>query len=88
VLAPQVRAEWRHENLSGQYSLQAQFAADPTNTVFSIPTATADRDYFALGASLSALLARNVSAFLDFETVLGLQNVTNYGFTGGIRVSF
>jgi len=88
VLTPQFRAEWRHENLNVQPSLRAQFAADPTNTVFSIPTATPDRDYCALGASLSAALARNVSAFVDFETVLGLQNVSNYGFTGGIRMSF
>jgi outer membrane autotransporter protein len=88
VLVPQVRGEWRHENLGGQYSIQAQFAADPTNTIFSVPTDTADRNYFAVGAGLSALLAKGVSAFVDFETILGLQNVTNYGFTGGIRVSF
>jgi outer membrane lipase/esterase len=88
VLVPQVRGEWRHENLNGQYSIQAQFTADPTNTIFSVPTDAADRNYFAVGTSLSALLAKDVSAFFDFETILGLQNVTNYGFTAGIRVSF
>ncbi len=88
VLVPQLRGEWRHENLNGPYSIQAQFANDPFNTIFSIPTDSPDRNYFALGASISALLAKNVSAFFDFETILGLQNVSNYGFTAGIRVSF
>jgi outer membrane lipase/esterase len=88
VLLPQVRGEWRHEYLNGAVPIQAQFAADPSNTVFAIPTDAPDRNYFALGTSISALLAQNVSAFLDFETILGLQNVANYGFTTGVRVSF
>lgn len=88
VLVPQVRGEWRHENLNGPVSIQAQFANDPFNTIFSIPTDTPDRNYFAVGTSLSALLANGVSAFLDFETTLGLQAVTNYGFTAGVRVTF
>ena len=88
VLVPQIRGEWRHENLNGPIQIQAQFAADPTNTIFSVPTDSPDRNYFAVGTSISALLAKGVSAFFDFETILGLQNVTNYGFTAGIRMSF
>jgi outer membrane lipase/esterase len=88
VLVPQVRGEWRHENLNGPIRIQAQFAADPTNTVFAVATDSPDRNYFAVGTSISALLAKGVSAFFDFETVLGLQNVTNYGFTAGVRMSF
>jgi outer membrane lipase/esterase len=88
VLVPQLRGEWRHENLNNPYSIKAQFAVDPFNTPFVIPTDSPDRNYFALGTSISALLAKNVSAFFDFETILGLSTVTNYGFTAGIRVSF
>jgi outer membrane autotransporter protein len=88
VLVPQVHGEWRHEILNDQRSIRAQFANDPLDTVFSVPTDKPDRDYFAVGASMSAALGKGIAAFFDFETILGLRDVTNYGFTAGVRMSF
>lgn len=88
VLVPQVRGEWRHEFLNNQRSTKAQFANDPFDTLFTIPTDNPDRDYFALGAAVSAVFQKGVAAFLDFETILGLRSITNYNFTAGVRIQF
>jgi outer membrane lipase/esterase len=88
VLVPAVHGEWRHEFLNDQRSIRAQFANDPFNTVFRIPTDDPDRDYFAVGAGVSAAFAKGAAAFLEFETVLGLRSVTNHNFTAGVRFEF
>jgi hypothetical protein len=53
-----------------------------------VPTNNPDRNYFNLGAGLSATFTRGVSAFVYWETVLGRQNFTANSFTGGIRFEF
>lgn len=88
VLLPQVRGEWRHEALNDGRAIKAQFVNDPFNTVFSIPTDKPDRDYFAMGAGISSVFTKGVAAFLDFETLLGLQGVTNHNVTAGVRIEF
>jgi outer membrane autotransporter protein len=88
VLVPHLRGEWRHESLNGQRSIRAQFANDPFNVVFTVPTDSPDRDYFALGAGVAGTFRRGVGAFLDFETVLGLRGVTSHTFTAGVRIDF
>ena len=88
VFVPQVRGEWRHEILNDSRSVRAQFANDPFGVPFTVFTDNPDRDYFSLGASLSGNFQRGVSAFVDFSTILGLNNVTNYNFTAGVRVEF
>lgn len=88
VLVPQVHGEWRHESLNGARSIRAQFANDPFNQVFTVPTDSPDRDFFALGAGISSQFRKGMAAFLDFEAVVGLANVTSYNFTAGIRIGF
>lgn len=88
VLVPQIHAEWRHESLNDARSIRAQFANDPFNQVFTVPTDNPDRDFFALGAGISSQFRKGMAAFLDFEAVVGLANVTSYNFTAGIRIGF
>jgi outer membrane lipase/esterase len=88
VLVPQLHGEWRHEILNDKRSITAQFANDPFGVPFLIATDDPDRDYFAVGAGLSAQFGRGVSAFLDFETILGLRDVTSYNFAAGVRIAF
>jgi outer membrane lipase/esterase len=88
VLQPQVRAEWRHEFLNDSRSVTARFTNDPFNTFFAIPTNAPDRDYAAVGAGLTAVFKQGVSAFVNYETIVGLKDVAHHEFTGGIRVEF
>jgi outer membrane autotransporter protein len=88
VLTPQIMIEWRHEYADNKRTITAKYINDVSNTFFALPTDDPDRDYAALGASLAAQFSRGVSAFVNFETALGLKHVSNYQFTGGIRVEF
>jgi uncharacterized protein with beta-barrel porin domain len=89
VLVPQVRGEWRHEFFDDQRSIRARFLDDPNpNASFTTGTDKPDRDYFVVAAGLSAVFARGFSAFLNYETFLGLKDFTRHEFTGGVRVEF
>jgi uncharacterized protein with beta-barrel porin domain len=88
VVAPQVSLEWRHEFLNDSRSVTAKFAVDPFNTFFVIPTDNPDRDFLALAVGVSAVFSKGMSAFLNYETALGLRDVTSHAFTGGLRFEF
>jgi hypothetical protein len=51
-------------------------------------TDSPDRDYVNLGVALSATFRGGIAAFIDYETVLGLANVTGNAITLGIRGEF
>ena len=88
ILVPQIHAEWRHEFLNNSRSITAQFANDPFNQAFIIPTDNPDRDFAAIGAGISAVLGRGVAAFFEYEAIVGLRNVASNNFTVGVRVQF
>jgi uncharacterized protein with beta-barrel porin domain len=88
VLLPQVTAEWEHQYLNDSRIIDGTLVADPTQSALGVPTNTPDRDYFNLGAGVSATFGRGFSAFVYYETVLGEQNFTVHSFTGGIRYEF
>jgi outer membrane lipase/esterase len=91
VLVPQVRAEWHHEFLNDSRAIRATFLNDPTpsaRTTIEFDTDQPDRDYFTIGVGVAATFRRGVSAFIYYETVLGLQDVTEHQISGGIRVEF
>jgi hypothetical protein len=58
------------------------------SAVVPVQTDSPDRDYLNLGAGASATLKGGVSAFLDYDVVLGRTNFTNHSFTGGVRIEF
>jgi outer membrane autotransporter protein len=88
VLVPQVRGEWLHEYKNGSRSITATFVNDPFGTTFFIPTDTPSRNFASLSAGISAVFAGGFSAFVNYETFLGLTHVTNHQFTGGMRLEF
>jgi uncharacterized protein with beta-barrel porin domain len=88
VLVPQLRFEWVHEFLNNQRDITARFVSDPANTPFLLVTDDPDRNYFNLGAGLSAVFQRGVSAFVYYETVLALENVTANKIAVGVRLAF
>jgi uncharacterized protein YhjY with autotransporter beta-barrel domain len=88
VLVPQVRFEWEHEFLNNQRRITAAFVSDPANTPILLDTDNPDRDYFNLGVGLSAVFQRGVSAFVYYETVLALSDVTANRIAVGVRLAF
>ena len=84
VLIPQVRAEWVHEYKNDSHNLEASLVQ--ANQIISTSTADPDRDYFKVGCGLSAIFAGGISAYIQYEEVLGLSNITAHNVAVGLRV--
>ena len=88
VLTPYLRAEWVHEFDNDARNIKAGFINVPVGTVGNtiiIPTDDPDRNFFNFGLGLSATLPRGIMAFADWQTILGLSNVTLNQITAGLR---
>lgn len=88
VLSPQVNLEWEHEYQKDARRISAQFVDDRSGSTFSVRSGTPDRDYLNLRSSLSATLPNGGSAFIQYETVLSLQNESRHAFNAGVRLAF
>ena len=88
VLLPQVRIEWEHEFKNDSRILTAQFLSDPQRQPIRYTTDNPDRNYANIGVALSATFRGGIAAFIDYETVLGLANVSRHDITLGIRGEF
>ncbi len=85
VLVPHARIEWEHEYENNSRQLNASFVNDPGKTPIIIPTDDPDRDFFNIGVGMSAVFAHGKSAFVYYETVLGLDYVTAHNIAVGVR---
>jgi outer membrane lipase/esterase len=88
VLLPQARIEWRHEFKNDSRTVTARFVNDPTRTPLLLVTDDPDRNFFNLGAGLSATFRGGVAAFVYYETVLGLADVSAHNVVFGVRLEF
>lgn len=88
ILTPHVRGEWYHEFDDDSRTIVARYAADPLQLPFAVGTDEPDQDYFSLGAGLACLWKGGTQAFFDLESLVGLQDVTSYRATAGVRWAF
>jgi outer membrane autotransporter protein len=91
VFVPQVRFEWVHEYLNDSRTYSAQFVNDPTPsaaTTIQWTTDDPDRNFFNIGVGVAATFTRDISAFVLYETVLDLNDVTQHRVSVGLRVEF
>lgn len=88
VLIPQIRGDWTHEFLDDGRSILVSLVGDPAAATFNVFTQGPDRNYFNLGADLSAQFARGVSAFASFDSLLGYSGINSYTFWLGGRIEF
>jgi len=84
VLSPFLRTEWVHEFKGDSRGVTA--TVGPTSVI--VQTNNPDRDYLNLAAGASATFRGGVSAFLDYNVVLGRTNFTSNAFTCGVRIEF
>lgn len=87
VVSPSVRVEWEHEFSNDSRVIAAQFASDP-GSFMNLPTSAPDRDFFNLGVGVSSTLPRGITAFADFEILLGHEDLDNHTITVGARIEF
>ena len=87
IISPSVRVEWEHEFDNDSRVVVAQFASDP-GSFMNLATAKPDRDFFNVGFGVSTTLPQGITAFADFEILLGHEDLDNHTITVGARMQF
>ncbi len=88
VFTPQLRFEWAHEFKDDSRFIKARFLYDPTETSFRLSTDDPDRDYFNLGAGVSATFGAGKSGYIYYEALLGQEDVKQHSLAVGFRLEF
>ena len=91
LLYPMARAHWTHQYSPGNTSVPLAYVNDATPTVLSnliLPGIATSRNYVDLGAGIGLQLSRNSSAFVNYDSILGIRNTSYNSFTAGIRFTF
>ena len=88
VIIPNVRGEWFHEFEDNGRQFGANFVGDAAGQSFNIVTIGPDRDYFTFGTGVSTTLPHGISAFFNYDMLIGYQDIENYRFTLGARMEF
>lgn len=91
VFLPYIRGEWHHEFEDDSRDIIVRFAGDLRRRLpFTTATADPDRNYFTVGAGISGTLAQaqGISAFFNYDALLGYDDVDSHVFTVGARMEF
>ncbi len=94
VLLPYFRLGWVHEFENDARTITGQFVNVPDDPEVAalnnigINTDEPDRNYFDLGLGVSAVFPRGVQAFVNYETLLGLDDISSHLLSGGLRFEF
>jgi len=89
VVLPQLRLEWEHEFENASRTIRANFLEDPTpddTSQIQLLTDAPDRDFFNIAAGVSAVFRRGLSAFVQYQTVIGLADVNSHHVALGLRI--
>ena len=57
-------------------------------TLFILPGTPTSTNYFDLGVGLGLQLSRNSSAFINYDSTLGISHTTYNSFIAGVRFTF
>ncbi|MDD1622388.1 MAG: autotransporter domain-containing protein [Methylococcaceae bacterium] len=88
VLQPQLNLDWEHEFKNNSREVISRFVDDSSGTAFVIRTNDPDRDYLNLQSGISAVLPNGLSAFVQYETLLGYRYGTRHTVNAGVRLEF
>lgn len=95
VLTPNARVEWHHEFEDDARVLRAKYLSlsEPNGfncaiSCFAFSTSPVDADFAVAGVGLSATFAQRLQAYVYYEALLGVENLTSNSLALGIRGSF
>ncbi len=88
VVVPGLRFEWEHEFDDDGRLLTSEFVEATVAQSFDVIVDDPDRDSFNVGLNVATTFRGGMSAFLDFETKLGLDDVTAQFVRFGFRKQF
>ena len=90
VISPYARGTWEHEYLNSARSIRGRLFEDtsPASDTLVSRTSSPDRNYARVGGGVAAQLPRGFSAFVDYDTLLGLSKVQYHRLSIGGRLEF
>jgi len=90
VISPYGRLQTVYETKDDSRAVRVRYVADTTGFFQGsrLTTSAPDRWRFLLGGGIAAQFTGGWSGFADAETILGLEDVTGYNFTFGVRKEF
>jgi uncharacterized protein with beta-barrel porin domain len=88
VFVPQLLFEWVHEFLHNERNIVANFVNDPSGQTVSFRTDGPGENFFNLGLGLSGVFRGGKSAFIYYQTALGLAHITENEIVLGVRLAF
>jgi len=88
VLIPYGGLDWIHEFEDDNRPIVGLFLGDPNEQSFRIPIDEADPNYFRLSLGSSAIFAQGRSAYLQYQTILGYDDLTHHTVSAGLRLEF
>jgi outer membrane autotransporter protein len=91
LLYPMVRAHWWHQFSPGNTSVPLAYVNDGTANVLSnliLPGTPTSKNYADLGVGVGLQLSRSGSAFINYDSILGISHTTYNSFIGGVRFTF
>lgn len=89
VLVPQVRLEYEHEFRDGARTVDLRLTEQPTSNQLTLPIISSRRDpnYLNAAAGLVFVLPHGMSAFVEYEGLLGYSNFSRHRASAGVRFS-
>jgi outer membrane autotransporter protein len=90
-LYPIARVHWAHQYSPGNTAVSVTYSNDTSSTLLSsfiLPGTPTSRNYVDLGVGVSLPLSGTSSAFINYDSILGLSHTTYNSFTAGIRLTF
>jgi len=91
ALYPIARFRWAYQPSPGNTSVSVAYSNDTSSSLLSsfiLPGTPTSRNYFDLGVGVSLQLSGNRSAFISYDSILGLSHTSFNTFTAGIRTAF
>jgi len=87
VVVPYAKLDWHHEFEDDSRTTTFQYVFDPFNTSYTLNTDEPDSDYFIAGLGVNMVFDGG-QVFADYQTPLGLSDVTNHALTLGAKLDF
>lgn len=89
VLYPIARFHWAHQYSPGNTSVSVAYLNDPSLlSSFTLPGTPTSKNYYDLGIGLTWQLSANRSAFINYDSILGITGTSYNSFTAGIHLNF
>ena len=88
AMFPEISAEYVHEFKNNNAPITGRFVNDSSNTTIVLLTDGPDRNFFNVGAGLTAAFNDNASGFVRYQGLFGYQDLDVHAVEIGIRATF